>query len=154
MGLFLLTGRCYEAEICAILLLLRCSFRWYPFLPKSKFSDSGRKPWTIVRCFDRKLSSFFRVLLLHVSKTVYTLFHHSLFCTLSAVAVVVMGFEQPSYAVDEEAGSVTVCATAVDIGERDITLNLTTAPGTAGGKGKYTIAANSVCSCTSTCTCT
>ena len=37
-------GRCYEAEICAILLPLRCSFRWYPFLPGSKFSDSGRKP--------------------------------------------------------------------------------------------------------------
>ena len=47
--LLLLTGRCYEAEICAILLLLRCSFRWYPFLPKSKFSDFGRKPWTIYK---------------------------------------------------------------------------------------------------------
>ena len=27
----LLAGRCYEAEICAILLLLRCPFVWYPF---------------------------------------------------------------------------------------------------------------------------
>ena len=27
----LLTGMCYEAEICAILLLLRCSFIWYLF---------------------------------------------------------------------------------------------------------------------------
>ena len=47
----LLTGRCYEAEINVILLLLRCSFRWYPFLPGSKFSDFGRKPWTIVHGF-------------------------------------------------------------------------------------------------------
>ena len=34
--LLLLSGRCYEAEICVILFLLRCSFRWYPFLLKSK----------------------------------------------------------------------------------------------------------------------
>ena len=58
----LLTGRCYEAEICAILLLLRCSFIWYPFWPKSNFSDSGRKPWTIIRRFGRR--SFFVVFLL------------------------------------------------------------------------------------------
>ena len=32
-------GRCYEAEICAILFLLRCPFMWYPFWPKSKFAD-------------------------------------------------------------------------------------------------------------------
>ena len=44
----LLTGRCYGVEICVILLLLRCSFHCIPFLPKSKFSDIGRKPWTIV----------------------------------------------------------------------------------------------------------
>ena len=31
MVLLLLTGRSYEAEICVILLLLRCTFRWYPF---------------------------------------------------------------------------------------------------------------------------
>ena len=37
----------YEAEICAILLLLTCPFWWHPFPPKSKFSDFGRKPWTI-----------------------------------------------------------------------------------------------------------
>ena len=30
----LLTGRCYEAEFCDILLLLRCAFAWYPFLLK------------------------------------------------------------------------------------------------------------------------
>ena len=52
-ALLLLAGRCYEAEICAILLPLRCSFKWYPFLPNSNFSDSGRKPWTIVRRFGR-----------------------------------------------------------------------------------------------------
>ena len=46
--LLLHSGRCYEAEICAILFLLRCPFIWYPFLPKSKFSDFGQKPWTIV----------------------------------------------------------------------------------------------------------
>ena len=27
-------GGCYGAEICAILLLLRCSFTWYPFFAK------------------------------------------------------------------------------------------------------------------------
>ena len=32
----LLTERCYRAEICAILLLMRCSFRWYPFFAKVK----------------------------------------------------------------------------------------------------------------------
>ena len=47
------SGRCYEAEICVILFLLRCPFIWYPFWPKSKFSDSGQKPWTIIRRFDR-----------------------------------------------------------------------------------------------------
>ena len=35
----------YEADMCAILLLLRCSFRWYHVLPESDF---GQKPWTIV----------------------------------------------------------------------------------------------------------
>ena len=40
----LLAGRCYGAEICVILLL-------------SKFSVSGRKPWTIVQGFDRILMS-------------------------------------------------------------------------------------------------
>ena len=49
--LLLLTGRCYEAEICAILILLRCSFYWYHFRPKSKFSDFGQKPWAIVHGF-------------------------------------------------------------------------------------------------------
>ena len=48
-------GRCYEAEICAILFLLRCPFIWYPFWPNSQFSISGQKPWTIVRRFDRFL---------------------------------------------------------------------------------------------------
>ena len=44
--LLLHSGRCYEAEICVILFLLRCPFIWYPFLPKLKFSDFGQKPWT------------------------------------------------------------------------------------------------------------
>ena len=47
------SGRCYEAEICDILYLLRCPFIWYPFWPKSKISDFGQKPWTIIRRFDR-----------------------------------------------------------------------------------------------------
>ena len=51
--LLLQNERCYEAEICAILLLLRCPFRWNPFLPKSKLSDFGQKPWTIIRRFGR-----------------------------------------------------------------------------------------------------
>ena len=50
-ALLLLAGRCYEAEICVILFPLRCSLICYPFLPKSKFSDFGRKPWTIIRRF-------------------------------------------------------------------------------------------------------
>ena len=51
--LLLLSGRCYEAEICVILFLLRCPFIWYPFWPKSKCSVFGQKPWTIVRRFDQ-----------------------------------------------------------------------------------------------------
>ena len=35
------------------------------FLPKSKFSDSGQKPWTIIRRFDRNrahsLSTFYSI---------------------------------------------------------------------------------------------
>ena len=37
------TGKCYGAEICAILLLLRCSFFWNRFSAKLKFSDFGAK---------------------------------------------------------------------------------------------------------------
>ena len=39
-GFLLPTGRCYGAEICTILLLLRCSFRWYAFLPKSFLAEN------------------------------------------------------------------------------------------------------------------
>ena len=56
--LLLHSGRCYEAEICVILFLLRCPFIWYPFLPKSKFSDFGQKPWTIIRRFYRNRGDF------------------------------------------------------------------------------------------------
>ena len=55
--LLLQNGRCYEAEICAILLLLRCPFQWYPCLPKSDCSVFGQKPWTIIRRFDQILST-------------------------------------------------------------------------------------------------
>ena len=36
MVLLLQNGRCYEAEICAILLLLRRPFRWNPFFAQVK----------------------------------------------------------------------------------------------------------------------
>ena len=45
--LLLHSGRCYEAEIYTILFLLRWPFIWYPFWPKSKFSDFGQKPWVL-----------------------------------------------------------------------------------------------------------
>ena len=58
-------GAIYEAEICTILFPLRCAMgiAWYYFLPKSKFLDSGQKPWAIIRHFDRNrahsLSTFY-----------------------------------------------------------------------------------------------
>ena len=44
-----LEGATYEAAIRAILLPLR--YAGYPFLPKSEFSVSGRKLWTIAFAF-------------------------------------------------------------------------------------------------------
>ena len=58
MVLLLHSGRCYEAEICVILFLLRCPFILYPFWPKSKFSVFSQKPWTIIRRFDRNRGHF------------------------------------------------------------------------------------------------
>ena len=49
--LLLHSGRCYEAEICVILFLLRCPFIWYRFLLMSNFSDFGQKPRTMVHGF-------------------------------------------------------------------------------------------------------
>ena len=43
----LLNGRCYEAEIGIILLLLSYPFRWYPSL-QTFFGLLKIKPWTIV----------------------------------------------------------------------------------------------------------
>ena len=40
---YLFTGRCYGAEICTILHLLRCSFQLYPCLPKPLHSDFGKQ---------------------------------------------------------------------------------------------------------------
>ena len=37
MVLLLLTGRCYEPEICAILLPLKYAFAWYRFLLSQSF---------------------------------------------------------------------------------------------------------------------
>ena len=51
------SGKCYEAEICGILLFLR----WHSmksFLAKVKYSVSGRKPWTTVHSLNQG-SSFF-----------------------------------------------------------------------------------------------
>ena len=53
MVLLLQNGKCYRAENCTILFPLRCTIAWHSFLRKSKFSDSGQKPWTIIRGFDR-----------------------------------------------------------------------------------------------------
>ena len=47
---FLIQNRkCYESEICTILLRLRYAFAWYTFVAIVKISVSGKKPWTIVR---------------------------------------------------------------------------------------------------------
>ena len=40
----LLTGRCYEAEISSILLLLRCPFQWYPILSNSTLCCGYPRP--------------------------------------------------------------------------------------------------------------
>ena len=56
-GSYLLTGRCYEAEICVILLLLRNPFRWYPFL-QNLFGLQKSKPWTIVHGFRPENENF------------------------------------------------------------------------------------------------
>ena len=54
MVFLFLTGRFYEAEICAILLPLNYTFAWYPvFLPKSNFSVSRQTPWTVVKSIDQ-----------------------------------------------------------------------------------------------------
>ena len=49
MVLLLHSGRCYEAEICVILFLLRCPFIWYRFWPKSKFQILDYSPWLYFR---------------------------------------------------------------------------------------------------------
>ena len=49
--LLLQDGRCYEAEICTILLLLRCLSYGVLFGQSQKISDFGQKPWTIIRRF-------------------------------------------------------------------------------------------------------
>ena len=55
--LLLLTGRCYEAEVCTILLLLRCSFRWYPFFAEVKIFRFWPKTMDYSQAFCPKLSS-------------------------------------------------------------------------------------------------
>ena len=62
--LLLCDGKCYEAEICTILLLLRRSFRWYPFFPKVKLFRFWPKTMDYSQAFCPKLSSFFMFLLL------------------------------------------------------------------------------------------
>ena len=68
MLLLLLTGRCYEAENCAILLPLRYTFAWYPFWAKTKLSVSGSKS-DHSKGFRPKL----RIFHVHVHVHVYTL---------------------------------------------------------------------------------
>ena len=55
---FLLTGRYYEAGLCAILLPLRCTFGCHSFLLKSKLSISGRKPWSMAMGFEQNRDNF------------------------------------------------------------------------------------------------
>ena len=63
--LLLLTGRCYEAEICAILLLLKCPFRWNAFFfAKVKIFRFWLKTMDYNKAFWPKSRSFFVVLLL------------------------------------------------------------------------------------------
>ena len=63
--LLLHSGRCYEAEICAILFLLRYPFIWYPFWPMSKFQIFWPKTMDYNKAFLPKSRYFSVVLLLH-----------------------------------------------------------------------------------------
>ena len=52
--LLLQNGRCYEAEICAILLLLRCAIAWYCFFAKVKIfifrpKTMDYSPWFLAK---------------------------------------------------------------------------------------------------------
>ena len=58
------SGMSYEAEICAILFLLRCPLPWYPFFPEVKIFRFWPKTMDYSKAFWPKLSSFFVVLLL------------------------------------------------------------------------------------------
>ena len=52
--LLLNAGRCYEAEICAILLPFRIAVAWYEFFPSSKVSVLAENHGLcIVHGFDR-----------------------------------------------------------------------------------------------------
>ena len=65
MVLLLRTGRCCEAENCAILLPLKCAFRWYPFLVEVQILRYWPKTMDYNQAFSPKLRSFFVVLLLY-----------------------------------------------------------------------------------------
>ena len=58
------SGRCYEAEICTILLLLRCPFRWNPFFTKVKMFRFWPKTMDYNKAFWPKSKSFFVAILL------------------------------------------------------------------------------------------
>ena len=58
MVLLLLTGRCYEDEICAIMLLLRCPFRWYYFFPEMKIFRFWPKTMDYSQAFRPKFPHF------------------------------------------------------------------------------------------------
>ena len=53
-----------EAEICAILLPLRCAFAWYDFFAKVKFFIFWPKTMDYSQAFGPKLRSMFVLLLL------------------------------------------------------------------------------------------
>ena len=76
-GPFTLHWKVRRAQICTILLLLRCSFRWYPFLPKSKFSDFGQKPWTIIRRFHQNRGHSLRSFYSSLEGATSSNLHHS-----------------------------------------------------------------------------
>ena len=58
-------GAIYEAEICAILFVLRCSFIWYRFLAEVKIFRFWPKTMDYNKAFLPKTRRFSAVLLLH-----------------------------------------------------------------------------------------
>ena len=111
----LITRRCYEAEICTTLLPFRCAFAWYLVWPKSIFSGSGQKPWTIVRRFDRNRGHFSSSFYSSLEGVMNLKFCHSaplqmFFCLVSCLAYLkffrfwpnTMDYSQAFFVVNKE----------------------------------------------------